>query len=247
VAHGFVRGRSTVTNAAPHVGQQLVLNLDLEDFFPSVTFPRVRGVFRELGYSPAIATLLALLCTECPRRPLSYAGVKYHTAVGPRSLPQGACTSPALANLVARRLDRRLNGLCQKLGYRYTRYADDLTFSTSETNAVRNYGRLLAAVRRIVSDEGFQVHPKKGRIQRRARRQEVTGIVVNDKLGLPRLEVRRLRAILHQAKKTGLNAQNREQRPNFRAWLEGKLAYLAMVDRKRGQQMLEELRRLPEQ
>lgn len=245
VAHGFVRGRSTVTNAAPHVGQHLVLNLDLEEFFPTITFPRVRGIFQGLGYSPAVSTVLALLCTECPRRSVSYDGVQYLAAVGPRALPQGACTSPALANRAARRLDRRLGGLCQKMGFSYTRYADDLTFSASEL-AARKYPKLLGAVRRVIADEGFRVNAKKGRIQRRGGRQDVTGIVVNDKLGLPRSEVRRLRAILHRAKHTGLSAQNRDNHPNFRAHIEGKLAYLAMVDRAKGLAMLEELRRLPE-
>jgi len=244
-AHGFVRGRSTLSNATPHVGKALVVNLDLEEFFPTISFPRVRGIFQGLGYSPAVATVLALLCTECPRRTLAYDGVRYHTAVGPRALPQGACTSPALANRAARRLDRRLMGLCRSMGFVYTRYADDLTFSAGEL-AARNYAKLLGTVRRVVEDEGFRVNAKKGRIQRRGGRQDVTGIVVNDKPGLPRSEVRRLRAILHRAKNTGLAAQNRENHPNFRAHLEGKLAYLAMVDRQKGLDMLEELRRLPE-
>lgn len=244
-AHGFVRGRSTVSNALPHVGRALVLNLDLEEFFPTITFPRVRGMFQGLGYSPAVSTVLALLCTECPRRTVTYDGVRYHAAVGPRALPQGACTSPALANRAARRLDRRLAGLCEKMGFSYTRYADDLTFSAGEL-AARKYPKLLGAVRRVIEDEGFRVNAKKGRIQRRGGRQDVTGIVVNDKPGLPRSEVRRLRAILHRAKRTGLAAQNREKHPNFRAHLEGKLAYLAMVDRAKGLEMLETLRRLPE-
>jgi len=245
VAHGFVRGRSTLSNATPHVGKALVMNLDLEEFFPSITFPRVRGIFQGLGYSPAVATVLALLCTECPRRSVSYDGIRYHTAVGPRALPQGACTSPALANRAARRLDRRLTGLCRSMGFVYTRYADDLTFSAGELHA-RKYTKLLGATRRVIEDEGFRVNAKKGRIQRRGGRQDVTGIVVNDKPGLPRSEVRRLRAILHRAKLTGLAAQNRDNHPSFRAHLEGKLAYLAMVDRQKGLAMLEELRRLPE-
>src|SRR5690606_31169014 len=131
------------------------------------------------------------------------------------------------------------------MGFSYTRYADDLTFSASEL-AARKYPKLLGAVRRVIADEGFRVNAKKGRIQRRGGRQDVTGIVVNDKLGLPRSEVRRLRAILHRAKHTGLSAQNRDNHPNFRAHIEGKLAYLAMVDRAKGLAMLEELRRLPE-
>src|SRR5207249_4789992 len=92
-AHGFLPGRSIVTNAAVHAGRGVVLNMDLESFFPSITFPRVRSVFQRLGYSPAAATILALLCTECPRRRVLYDGKPYFVATGPRGLPQGACTS----------------------------------------------------------------------------------------------------------------------------------------------------------
>jgi retron-type reverse transcriptase len=162
---------------------------------------------------------------------------------GHRALPQGAPTSPALANLAARRLDRRLAGLAREAGWTYTRYADDLTFSAAKGKR-QEVGRLLASVRHIVEQEGFRINPKKGRVQRSGRRQDVTGIVVNDKPGLPRSEVRRLRAILHNAKSTGLEAQNTHRIPHFDAWLEGKLAYLAMVDRPKGMAMLEELRRL---
>src|SRR5262249_48501378 len=95
-AHGFVPGRSTLTNAQPHAGRDVVVTLDLEGFFPSIGFARVRHLFRRIGYSGAVATLLALLCTECPRRRVVYAGTAYFVATGPRGLPQGACTSPAL-------------------------------------------------------------------------------------------------------------------------------------------------------
>lgn len=242
-AHGFVRGRSTVTNAKPHVGRDLVINLDLEGYFPSVTFPRVRGFLEHLGYSPAAATILALLCTECPRRPMRYGGQRYHVAIGERSLPQGACTSPALANQVTKKLDRRLAGLCRSHGWRYTRYADDMSLSAPKGKR-EEVGRLLGAVRRIVEDEGFVLNDAKRRIQRCGGQQLVTGVIVNDKLGLPRKEVRQLRAILHNARKTGLEAQNRDGRRHFRAWLRGKLAYLAMVDRDKGRAMLAELEKL---
>lgn len=245
-AHGFVPRRSTATNAAIHRGRDVVVNLDLKDFFPSITFPRVRGLFLGIGYSPAVATLLALLCTECPRRAMSYAGKVYHVAIGDRALPQGACTSPALSNQVARRLDSRLAGLAAKYGWAYSRYADDLTFSAPGGKR-GELPMMLAKIRHIVSSEGFTVHEQKGRIQRRAKRQTVTGIVVNDpaKLGLPREQVRELRAILHNAKKTGLEAQNRNGVPDFRAHLLGKIAYLGMIDRPKADtlmRMLESVR-----
>src|SRR5205085_2675717 len=89
--------RSILSNARPHAGRAVVVNMDLEAFFPSITFPRVRSVFQRLGYSPAVATVLALLCTECPRRQVEYDGKPYFVATGLRGLPQGACTSPGLS------------------------------------------------------------------------------------------------------------------------------------------------------
>jgi RNA-directed DNA polymerase len=239
-AHGFVKGRSTVTNARPHVGRDVVMNLDLADFFPSITFPRVRGLFARLGYSPAVATVLALLATESPRRPVEYDGQRYWVAVGDRALPQGACTSPALSNMLARTLDRRLRGTCAAAGWTYSRYADDLTFS-APAGKRDEIGRLMARVRHLVAEEGFALNGKKGRVQRSGGRQTVTGIVVNAKPSLPREEVRRLRAILHGARTTGLAAQNRQGHADFEGWLRGKLAYLSMVDRERGTAMMREL------
>lgn len=229
LAQGFVPGRSTVSNAARHVGRAVVVNVDLTDFFPTITFPRVKGVFQQFGYSPAAATILALLATEAPRRAVQYGGVTYHAATGPRALPQGACTSPALSNLVARRLDARLSGIATKLGWIYSRYADDLTFSAPAESA-HLAGYLLARVRHIAADEGFAVNEKKTRVLRQNTSQRVTGIVVNRRTGAPRPMVRRIRAILHRARREGLAAQNREHRPHFEAWLRGMIAYIAMVN-----------------
>ena len=164
-AHGFVRGRSIRSNALPHVGRHILVNADLKDFFPTITFHRVRGAFQQLGYSPAAATILGLLCTESPRRTVEYAGRTFHVATGARALPQGACTSPALSNLIARRLDSRLAGIATKLGWHYTRYADDLSFSAdAEIEPEKTTGYLLARIRHIAQDEGFVVNEKKTRV-----------------------------------------------------------------------------------
>lgn len=232
-AHGFVAGRSTVSNASSHVARAVVVNTDLTDFFPTITFPRVLGIFRQLGYSSASATILALLCTEAPRRTVVYAGKSFHVAAGPRVLPQGACTSPALSNLAARRLDSRLTGIAQKMNWTYTRYADDLTLS-ARAESSQLVGYMLARVRHIAQDEGFAVNEQKTRVQRRSTAQRVTGIVVNERPGVPRVTVRRLRAILHRAKIEGLDAQNRQHIPHFRAWLGGMIAYVSMVNAKQG-------------
>jgi RNA-directed DNA polymerase len=232
-AHGFVKGRSTVTNATAHLGQGVVLNVDLKDFFPTVTFRRVRGLFESFGYSPAVATVLGLLCTEAPRRKVRFDDSELWVAVGERCLPQGAPTSPAIANLISRKLDRRLRGRLGTKGWVYTRYADDLSFS-KKTFTRADLGFVHASIRHVVEDEGFALNPKKGRAQGQGGRQDVTGVVVNVKPGVPRDELRRLRALLHQAAKGGLEAQNREKVPNFRQVLEGKIAYVMMIDRAKG-------------
>jgi retron-type reverse transcriptase len=203
----------------------------------------VKGIFQELGFSPAVATILGLLCTECPRRKVEYAGRVYHVATGRRALPQGACTSPALSNLLTRRLDARLTGLAAKLGFTYTRYADDLTFSgTSEVAAKTGY--LLSRIRHIVAEERLVVNETKTRVQRPNTRQSVTGIVVNQRPNVPRRITRRLRAILHQAGKQGLEASNREQRDNFASWLEGMIAYTRMVNPEKGLKLQDKLEKL---
>lgn len=227
-AHGFVAGRGIVTNASPHVGKAVIVNMDLEDFFPTISFYRVRAVFERYGYSGSVATVLALLGTESPRMTVTYSGTRYEVATGPRGLPQGAPTSPGLSNQVGRKLDKRLLGLAAKMGFTYTRYADDLTFSGGPELAER-VGYLIARVRHFAREEGFTLNEKKSRVMRRNAAQTVTGVVVNDKPSVSRDELRRLRAILHRAKAEGLDAQNREGRPNFRAWLEGKIAFVSMI------------------
>ena len=226
-ANGFVKKRSIVSNALPHSGQRVVVNVDLEDFFPTVGFRRVRGLFKKLGYGDLVATLLGLLCTEPPRAPADLDGRRYFVALGERVLPQGACTSPAITNLVCRRLDRRMVGLARTLGFKYTRYADDLTFSSDRGDGV---ARLLYLVRRVLEAEGFRENQKKTRVMRRGRRQEVTGVVVNERPTLSRKERRRLRAILHNAAKSGLDSQNRDGHPRFAEHLAGRVAYAKMID-----------------
>ncbi len=238
-AHGFVPGRSIVTNAAPHVGQGVVVNMDLKDFFPSLSFRRVKGLFRGMGYSEHAATVFALLCTEPPRVAATLKGQVHHVALGERALPQGACTSPAITNLVCRRLDARLAGLARSRGFTFTRYADDLTFSGPNP---RKVGPLLRGVRMVLAEEGFVEHPSKTKVMRRGRRQEVTGLVVNDRLSVPRETRRRLRALLHNARRTGLAEQNREGHPAFQSHLWGLWAFIGMVDATQAARIFEDLR-----
>lgn len=240
--HGFMPGRSTVTNAAVHSGAEVVIKLDIKDFYPSVTFPRVKGLFRKAGYTEQVAIVLALLCTESPREELVLRGTTYHVALGPRSLPQGAPTSPSITNTLPLRLDSRLAGLARKLGLRYSRYADDLTFSWHR-DPFAPAGRLKDAVERIVRDEGFEVHPGKTRILRAGRRQKVTGLVIN-RTGdddnrraarVPRRLVRRLRAAIHNRE------QGKPGRGESLAELRGLAAYVHMTDPEKGRAFLDRL------
>ncbi|MEM8875682.1 MAG: reverse transcriptase family protein [Planctomycetota bacterium] len=228
-AHGFVAGRDIFTNAASHAGRPVVVNLDLADFFGTITFPRVRGVFKALGYSGAAATVLALLTTEPPRVKASLAdGRMTLVALGERRLPQGAPTSPAITNRLCRRLDRRLAGHAAALGFTYTRYADDLTFSHADCSA--NVGKLLGGVRRILKGEDLHEQPKKTQVMRSHHRQEVTGLTVNESPGQSRPDRRELRAILHNAAKHGLASQNRTARPDFAEHLKGRVAQACRCD-----------------
>lgn len=240
-AHGFVPSRSIVTNAQDHAGRAVVINLDMKDFFPSLTFRRVKGMFESFGYSEQIATVLALLCTEPPRVAAELAGKVYHVALGERVLPQGACTSPAITNILCRKLDRRLAGLGRKHGFTYTRYADDVTFSGDNPAVV---GRLLRSVRSILAAEGFTEHPTKTRVMRQANRQEVTGVTVNVRPTLARKELRELRAILHNALIHGLASQNRANHPAFVESLRGRVAFACMVDPVRGGRLKASLARV---
>lgn len=206
-AHGFIEGRSIVSNAEVHTDSQFVLSMDLKDFFPTLTFRRVKGIFRAMGYLEGIATIFALICTESPRQPIclqdDQTGEKkwVHVAVGPRCLPQGSPASPMLTNLAAMRIDRRLTGLAQKWGLRYTRYADDLTFSAPTGSKCTDTWRkkLQEIITEIVEDEGFAIHPDKTKFMGTGNRQEVTGLVVNDTMAprVPKTVKTKLRAAIH--------------------------------------------------
>ena len=218
--HGFVTDRSTVTNAKPHQHAAIVVKLDIRDFFPTVHYRRVVGLFQHLGYADAVAKTLAGLTTYRPKIG--------KVVVWPGVLPQGAPTSPALANLACRRLDKRLDRLAAKYGASYTRYADDLTFSFAKSPDIA-MGRFLWWIDGICQQEGFNERPDKRRILRNKHQQRVCGIVVNAGIHVPRVDKKRFRAILHNCKKLGVASQARG-REDFAAYLRGYAAYVKMVD-----------------
>ncbi|PWQ93570.1 reverse transcriptase family protein [Leucothrix arctica] len=206
-AHGFVAGRSILTNAKPHVGQAVVVNLDLQNFFPTISYRRIKGLFHKMGYDESIATVLALLCSEADTQKMELDGEQWFVQQGEQHLPQGAPTSPTISNIICRSLDVRLQGLAKKHGFNYSRYADDMTFSGDKT-ARESLRKLLWGVQAIVADEGFILHPDKTRIMNKGQQQEVTGIVVNDYPSIDRKTLRRFRALLHQVEQTGIQGKS---------------------------------------
>ena len=209
-ANGFVSDRSIMTNAINHIGKKTVVNVDLKNFFPTIHYKRVKGVFTSLGYSEQIATLFALVCTEPVRDEMELDGKTYHVANGERFLPQGAPTSPAITNIICYKLDTRLEGVAKQLQFSYTRYADDLSFSTNETGSEDKnlIQQLLWRVHKVVKEESFTVHPDKVKVMGQGTRQEVTGIVVNKKPGINRQTLHRFRALIHQINQSGIEGKS---------------------------------------
>jgi RNA-directed DNA polymerase len=234
-AHGFIKGRSILSNAGPHVGTQMVVKIDLENFFPTVHYRRVKGLFTRLGYVDSVAAALAGLTTYRPK--LDDGRVAW-----PGVLPQGAPTSPAIANLICRRLDARLTALAKKYGATYSRYADDLCFSFQ--TAPDQPGRFLWWVNAVCQQEGFFENVPKRRLMRSGGRQRVTGLVVNQKVAIPRADRRRFKAILANCKKHGVESQARG-RERFREWLSGYAAYVRMVHPVLGAKWQREIEALP--
>lgn len=231
-ATGFVKGGSALAHARCHAGAPLVLRMDLEDFFPSTRASRVFGVFTGVGYPRAVARVLAGLATHVvpdslPPPPLRAddrpAYRRQRARLRDAHLPQGAPTSPALANLCAWRLDVRLTALAESAGLRYTRYADDLAFSGSLDR--RAAGRLAQRVAAVALEEGYAVNHRKTRASTQAQRQVVTGIVVNAHPNLRRRDFDRLKAVLHDAVARGPARANRDGHADFRAHLRGRLAW----------------------
>lgn len=233
--HGFVRGKSVRSNADEHVGRAWVLNLDIQDFFPTITFPRIRGMLMAWPYKMQreAATAVAAVCFA-----------------GSEGLPQGAPTSPVLANMLASYMDKEFTALAHKYRCTYTRYSDDITFSPPRPRslpaalAVSKGGAVTLgrAVEDILTKHGFTANPDKVRLRTAHERQEVTGLVVNERVNVPRTFVREVRAMLHACEQHGIDEAEREfhekydnkHRPSgepvsFIDVLNGKLNYLAMV------------------
>lgn len=238
-AMGFAEGRSVATNAAVHLGQNYVLNIDLKDFFPSISQARVwkRLQFPPFEFPQAVANVMAGLCAlrVDSQNEDGTELIKY-------VLPQGAPTSPLLTNAVCDVLDRRLGGLAKRFGLRYSRYADDITFSSMH-NVFAPQGEFWTELRRIITGQGFSINEAKTRLQKRGSRQEVTGVIVSNKLNVARQYARRLRTLIHIWEKYGYYDAFKRFSPRYVATcshtvkgevdmarvVEGKLLYMKML------------------
>lgn len=250
-AHGFVPGRSASTGASVHTGSAVVISLDLTAFFARVTPGRIFGVLRQAGYPEATAHVLTGLCTHSVPEPVLRSmpdggseGERFGLAHALRSvhLPQGAPSSPALANLSARRLDSRLTGWAQAAGATYTRYADDLAFSGPAMLAGRA-DAFIRGVERIVEAEGHAVNRRKTRVRGASVRQSVTGVVVNAHPNVVRTEYDALKALLHNCVVHGPETQGRG-RPDLRAYLAGRIAWVSSINPQRGRKLREAFDRI---
>lgn len=242
-AHGFIKERSIVTNAQPHLNKDIVVNIDLKDFFPTVTYKRVKGLFHKIGYSEEIATILSLLCTYSEINETTLDGVTYYVQSGERKLPQGSPASPAISNMIVYKMDQKINGLAKKLNFSYTRYADDMSFSTHQENS-QNVSRLLYFTKKIIESEGFVIHPDKVHVMRKGMQQKVTGVVVNKKLNVDRIQLRKFRAVLHNIEKNGWKDQKWGKAIHLINAIEGYINYVYMVNPEKGTTFKKQLKNI---
>lgn len=231
-ARGFRRNCSIADFAQPHVKQEVVLRFDLRDFFSLIPAARVRGLLTTCGYSKSVADVLAGLCTVTTPSQVwrEHGGGDLYSIP---HLPQGAPTSPVIANLCAYRLDLRLEAAAERAGAVYTRYADDLAFSGGE-DFKGMVQRFIPLVWRIVREEGFDINHRKTRVMKRSTRQHLTGLVVNEGLNIDRRKYDRLKAILTNCRRTGPEVQNRENHPDFHAHLLGRIVFVEQINPARG-------------
>jgi len=221
-ATGFVPGTSIKKNAERHLNCTCLLNIDIKDFFPSITYEDVFRIFRYYGYTYKLASCLANICTEDDE------------------LPQGAPTSPMLANIRCIKLDRRIKLLCEKYKANYSRYADDITISGN--GGIAN---IIEAVTEIITDEGFEINEKKTRILFPHQRQEITGLIINNGIiRVPREFKKELKKEIYYCKKYGPTDHQKhigDTHSFYKEHLYGKAYYVNMIEPDVGNVLLDEL------
>jgi hypothetical protein len=236
-AHGFIKGRSVKSFIAPHLRQRVVLKMDLQDFFPSITGARIQTIFRMMGYPESVADLLGGIYTNAVPRHVWNVNAPDARILHTRPhLPQGAPTSPALANICTYRADCRLAGLARSAGAEYTRYADDLAFSGGD-DFERGVERFSTHVAAVLLEEGFTVNHRKTRIMRQGVQQRLVGLVANERANVTRIDFDRLKATLNNCVRLGPASQNRDAHPRFRAHLDGRIGWVESVNPAKGQRL----------
>lgn len=251
-AHGFIKGKSVVSGAnghKNHAKSELLINMDLENFFPTITFERVRGMFQNFGYSGYVASLLAMICTYCERMEMEIKGETVYVKTSDRILPQGSPASPMITNIICNKLDKRLNGLALKYDFTYSRYADDMSFSFNKDNIILsneediNVGKVLGIISKIIREEGFSINSEKTKFLRENNRQAITGIVINnDEIGVPKKWVKNLRAAIHNASKLKECGSNIPQ--NVVNEIKGMTSWLACVNKDKYSKIIYESKNL---
>ncbi|MEM7465930.1 MAG: reverse transcriptase family protein [Pseudomonadota bacterium] len=236
-AMGFRKGLSCKDHARKHVGKNFISLFDISHCFQSITWLQVKRLFARLGYPDSVAAYLAGLCSHRVRKQQiaqTEIGKALNRRLLQRHLPQGAPTSPGLANAAMFHLDKRLAGLANKFEYAYSRYADDIAFS-SDNRWPREY--LEPLVGAIVIDEGFELNFRKTRFKQHHQKQKIVGIVCNERINVDRKEYDNLKAILTNCVRDGITTQNRLNHPNFRAHLLGKIAYVKSLNQHKGEKL----------
>lgn len=225
-ATGFCEGKSIRDNAVGHRNKYAVYGVDLENFFHSIHESRVHAAFINLGFPQSVARAITAICTFGGR------------------LPMGAPTSPMISNIVASRLDRRLDKLARTERVAYSRYADDLTFSFASNRAMR----IIPLIKEIIVDEGFTINQLKEDIRYQNQRQMVTGLVVNKDINVRNDDYKKLRAVLYNASRNGVKSEmakwGADSLPQFRAQLIGHIEFVVMVNKEKGKRLRDEFRKL---
>lgn len=229
-ANAYIKKRSIVTNALPHVNSKTLIKIDIRDFFPSINFKHVYKQFRFFGYGKNVAKYLSLLCVD-----------------GDLKLPQGAPTSPTISNIICIHLDSRIGGFCKKLNLAYTRYADDITISSKRRLNKQEIYSCKNFIYKVLRNLDFEPNDDKFKCFYNGKKLEVTGIVVNNKLSVPKKKIREIENAIRYIDKYGLEDHVRHinvEKNNYVGHLFGLANYIKMIDKEKGIVYLEKLNKL---
>jgi hypothetical protein len=242
-AHGFCQNRSIITNARFHVGADAIVKLDLQNFFQSISYQCVKELFCRIGYADTAATIFGLICTAAEIEEIEIDGKIKHKVIGKRCLPQGSPASSTLSNLICYYLDKHLTKIAQNLGFCYTRYAENLTFSGSG-KASHRISNLINESQLIITGECFTVNPNKIQILGKSVQQTVTVIVVNKQLNLSKKTLKAFRATLYQIEQEGLSDKKWGKSSHLIAAITGFANYVTIINPSKGTEFLAAVERI---